>query len=160
MKLKVAYEYIDYEVERPVEYGEDKIAKLDLTAQTMHYSVWCDDIVERGMDDRYRIGEIDLPTWADPKRWMSDWQYQSNCIQLQDLPDCDTNPTYAKLANLSDVDCRVAVALLSVKRFKNPFFESLRAQLEAWLRNNNPQYASPLSYKQRDAVCRSYHIRY
>jgi len=160
MKLKVAYEYIGYDHERPVAYGEDEIAKLDLTAQTIHYSVWCDTIVERGMDDKYRISEIDLPAWADPKRWMTDWQYRSNCIELQDLPDCDTNPAYAKLAELSEVDCKVAVALLAVKRFKNPFFESLRCQLESWLHDTNPKYTSPLSYKQRDAVCRSYHIRY
>ena len=162
MKLRIAYEYIDYLVEHPVAFGDQEIASLDLTAQVEHYtsSSCTDPIVSCGMGARYRIDTIDIPAWANPIRWLSDYTYRGNCIQLLHLPNCDANPAYAKLAELPEIDCRAAIALLSVTRFRSPFLESLRAQLEAWLREDNPKYGSPLSYKQRDAVCAAYHIRY
>lgn len=63
--MKIAYQYMDYLREVIVAAGDDEIARLDLSATTIHYtsSGACDPIVECGIGALYRIVDVDVPSW-------------------------------------------------------------------------------------------------
>jgi len=64
MIVSIALEYCGYMVERPCAVG-DEIAQLDMSATVMHYwsSGACDPIEPTGQAARYRIIDVDVPSW-------------------------------------------------------------------------------------------------
>ena len=123
-----------------------------------HYwsSGYADPIEPIGLGPRYRIVEINLPAWADARRWYESYEYRARCRAIEELPDKD-NPRYAVLAELSMVECEACVALLKVRKFRSPYLASLREQLERWL-DGQRQHSTPFSPRQLDSLVRAYHI--
>lgn len=59
-----------------------------------------------------------------------------------------------KLRRIYKEDVEVIYCLLRVKKFRSKFRESLSNQIRTWLREDNPQYKYPLSFKQAEALFR------
>jgi len=158
MKTKIAIEYCGYEHEELVAVGEAEIATLDLEDRVEHYFSWgpCEPIFSTGLGPRYRIVEINLPAWADARRWYESYEYRARCRAIEELPDGD-NPRYAALAELPMVECEACVRLLKVRKFRSPYLASLREQLERWLAGQR-QHSTPFSSRQLDSLVRAYHI--
>lgn len=154
MKHQLALEYRDYLVEVPVAC-DDGIAALDMSLLTQHY--WsggaCEPILPAGMLPRYRVIEIDCPSWADPFKY---FEYPVGYGEIVDA--IGEHPAHEKLSRLGRYELLAVMALLKVKNFRSPFMQSLRSQVDAWLAGDG-KYENPLSPRQLDCVISSYHIR-
>ena len=100
---------------------------------------------------RYTLGEVDLPDWMTCDEYLSrqtDWKWYLGFGGKPGWP----RQWFSRLSGLGEAPRVAAIKLLNVRNFRSPFRMSLRSQLEAWLNDPQPRYASPFSRKQWDAV--------
>jgi hypothetical protein len=156
MLHQIALEYLGYLIESPIAV-DTEIGQLDMTALTMHYysSGPCDPILESGLYPRYRIVEIDIPEWAKPMLYMTDYDYRARVIAIGETNRIPESLFYS----LTIQELSALSKLLAVKNFKSDFIKSLRNQAETWINSQDNKYNSPLSPRQFDALIRAYHIR-
>jgi hypothetical protein len=108
--------------------------------------------------DKYALGEVETPDWMTCDEYLS---YQTELKWYLGFGALPTWPRqwFFRLTRLGEAPRFTAIKLLKVQKFRSNFRMSLRSQLEAWLNDPNPEYESPFSRKQWDALLDVYTCR-
>jgi hypothetical protein len=100
---------------------------------------------------RWELGEQDLPDWMSVDEFLINqvaWKYYLGFGANPDWP----RGWFHRLIKLGENAKYAAIQLLKVKSFRSGFRASLREQLEGWLNDPQPKYASPFSPRQWEAI--------
>jgi hypothetical protein len=101
--------------------------------------------------NKFEVGEVDLPDWmtcAEYLRHQTEFKYFVGFGGQLTWP----RAWFFRIIGLGESAKFAAIKLLNVKKFRSPFRQSLRSQLEAWLNDPAPRYRSPFSERQWQAL--------
>lgn len=101
--------------------------------------------------DKWGTVEVDIPDWMTPQdylRNLTPWRYYIGFGAQPAWP----RQWFQRLSGFHQNARFAAIKLLNTKKFRSPFRQSLRSQLEAWLNDPKPKYDSPFSDRQWQAL--------
>ena len=101
--------------------------------------------------NKYAVGEVEVPDWmtcAEYLRHQTEFKYYLGFGGQLAWP----RQWFFRLIKLGESAKFAAIKLLNVKKFRSPFRQNMRSQLEAWLNDPEPRYASPFSPRQWECL--------
>lgn len=140
-------------------FRDGRIEKVDLKATTLCCFYYDDNRLVS--TDLYATDKVTLPDWLSPLEWIRDrvaWKYAWGSGCDQKWPEAWQRAIAHKFGESQRY---AAVKLLSTKKFRSPFRQSLHDQLVAWLETpaEARKFDSPFSFRQWEILLDAYTVR-
>lgn len=100
--------------------------------------------------DRYHVREIAIPDWMDERQYLTDHVRLTYALALG-MPDNFTATQYTNFCKLPE-RYRYFIGWLYGKQKLTKFDASIKSQVEQWLIDPAPKYATPLTAAQFQAA--------